>query len=103
MPRGHEEHRAMRTYNPSAKDIQRAWYVVDAEGQTLGRLATRIATVLRGKHKPTYAPYLDSGDFVVVVNADKVVLQGEKAGQKVYLGHTGYPGGVTAVPFLSLL
>jgi ribosomal protein L13 len=68
----------MRTYSPSAKDITREWYVVDAEGQTLGRLATRIATVLRGKHKPTFTPHLDMGDFVIVVNADKIVLTGRQ-------------------------
>ena len=93
----------MRTYTPSAKDIEHAWYVVDAEGQTLGRLATRVATVLRGKHKPTYTPHLDTGDFVIVVNADKVILSGQKAEQKLYHRHSGYPGGIKAVPFLAML
>jgi large subunit ribosomal protein L13 len=93
----------MRTYTPSANDIERAWYVVDAEGQTLGRLATRIAHVLRGKHKPTYAPNLDVGDYVIVVNADKIEMQGRRAEQKLYHRHSGYPGGIKAVPFLSML
>jgi large subunit ribosomal protein L13 len=93
----------MRTYSPSAKDIQREWYVVDAEGQTLGRLATRVAHVLRGKHKPTYAPHLDMGDHVIVINADKVVLSGQKEGQKVYHRHSGFPGGIKSVPFVAML
>jgi large subunit ribosomal protein L13 len=93
----------MRTYSPSAKDITRVWYVVDAEGQTLGRLATRIATVLRGKHKPTFTPHLDMGDHVIVVNADKVVLTGGKAEQKLYHTHSGYPGGLRSVPFAAML
>jgi large subunit ribosomal protein L13 len=93
----------MKTYNPTAADVERAWYVVDAEGQTLGRLATRIATVLRGKHKPTFAPHVDTGDFVIVVNAAKIVLSGDKAGKKVYHGHSGFPGGISSVPFASML
>ena len=93
----------MRTYTPSAKDITREWYVVDAEGQTLGRLATRIATVLRGKHKPTYTPHLDLGDHVIVVNADKIVLSGAKAEQKLYHAHSGFPGGIKSVPFATML
>jgi large subunit ribosomal protein L13 len=93
----------MRTYSPSAKEIERAWFVVDAEGQSLGRLATRIAAVLRGKHKPTFAPHLDVGDFVVVVNAEKVTLKGSKLEQKQYHRHSGYPGGLTSVPFLTML
>jgi large subunit ribosomal protein L13 len=93
----------MRTYSPSAKEIERAWFVVDAEGQSLGRLATRVATVLRGKHKPTFAPHLDTGDFVVVINAAKVTLKGSKVDQKLYHRHSGYPGGLTSVPFLRML
>ena len=93
----------MRTYTPSAKEITREWYVVDAEGQTLGRLATRVATVLRGKHKPTYTPHLDCGDHVIVVNAEKVVLSGAKASQKRYHAHSGYPGGLKSVPFAAKL
>ncbi len=93
----------MKTYSPSAKDISREWYVVDAEGQTLGRLATRIATVLRGKHKPIYTPNLDVGDYVIVVNADKIEVQGDRAAQKLYHRHSGYPGGIKSVPFLTML
>lgn len=93
----------MRTYSPSAKDITRDWYMVDAEGQTLGRLATRIATVLRGKHKPTYTPHMDMGDHVIVINADKVVLSGAKADQKQYHSHSGFPGGIRSVPFATML
>lgn len=93
----------MRTYSPSAKDITREWYVVDAEGQTLGRLATRIAKALRGKHKPTYTPHLDSGDYVVVINADKVELAGEKAADKLYHRHSGFPGGIKSVPFAEMM
>ena len=93
----------MKTYQPSAKDITREWYVVDAEGETLGRLATRIATVLRGKHKPTFTPHLDMGDYVIVVNADKIDMHLDRAGQKLYHHHSGYPGGIKAVPFLSML
>jgi large subunit ribosomal protein L13 len=93
----------MRTYSPSAKDITREWYVVDAEGQTLGRLATRIATVLRGKHKPTFTPNLDMGDYVIVVNADKIELAGEKAADKLYHRHSGFPGGIKSVPFATML
>jgi large subunit ribosomal protein L13 len=98
-----EEQHTMRTYSPSAKEIERAWFVVDAEGQSLGRLATRVAAVLRGKHKPTFAPHLDTGDFVIVVNADKVTLKGSKLEQKRYHRHSGYPGGLTSVPFLAML
>jgi large subunit ribosomal protein L13 len=90
----------MRTFTPSGKDIPRDWYVVDADGMTLGRLATRVASVLRGKHKPTFAPHLDMGDHVIVVNADRVVLTGAKSEAKVYHSHSGYPGGLRSVPFL---
>jgi large subunit ribosomal protein L13 len=77
-------------------DINRRWFIVDADGQTLGRLATRIAHVLRGKHKPQYAPNLDTGDYVIVVNAAKVAVTGRKREQKVYYRHSGYPSGLTA-------
>ena len=93
----------MRTYSPSAKDITRDWFIVDAEGETLGRLATRIATVLRGKHKPTFAPHLDMGDYVIVVNAEKIELAGEKAADKLYHRHSNFPGGLTSVPFADML
>ena len=84
----------MKSYMARPLEVERKWYVVDAEGQTLGRLATEIATVLRGKNKPQYTPHVDTGDFVVVVNAEKVVVTGRKAEQKVYRRHSGYPGGL---------
>jgi len=84
----------LRTYIPKANEIERKWYVVDASGQVLGRLATKIATVLRGKNKPQFTPHLDTGDFVVVINAEKVRLTGKKADIKTYSHYTGYPGGL---------
>lgn len=89
----------MKTYVPKADEVKREWYVVDAAGQTLGRLATRIATVLRGKHKATFSPHLDGGDFVIVINAERVALTGRKRQQKVYYHHTGYMGGLRELPF----
>jgi large subunit ribosomal protein L13 len=86
-----------RTWSPRPRDISRQWYVVDAEGQTLGRLASTIAQVLKGKNKPTYAPHMDMGDFVIVINAEKVVLTGNKETEKMYHRHSGYPGGLTSV------
>ena len=93
----------MRTYTPSAKDITREWFIVDAEGETLGRLATRIAHVLRGKHKPTFAPHMDMGDFVIIVNAEKVHLSGNKKTTKLAYRHSGYPGGLSATPIGEIL
>lgn len=84
----------MSTYSPKASEIERSWYVVDAEGVVLGRLATRVADVLRGKHKPIYTPHIDTGDHVIIVNADKVVLTADKAADKKIHRYTGYPGGV---------
>ncbi len=84
----------MRTYSPKSADIQRAWHLVDADGLVLGRLATEVATLLRGKHKPTFAPHLDTGDHVIVVNAAKVVLTADKAAKKEAIRHSGYPGGL---------
>jgi large subunit ribosomal protein L13 len=84
----------MRTYNAKPGEIERCWYVVDADGQTLGRLATQIADTLRGKGKPQYTPHVDTGDFVVVVNAEKVHVTGNKLDQKRYYRHSGYPGGL---------
>ncbi len=89
----------MKTYSPKFSDIEKKWYVVDANGQVLGRLASKIATILRGKHKPMWAPHMDVGDFVVVVNADKIRLTGRKAEQKVYYRHSRYPGGLKSVPY----
>jgi len=92
----------MSTYFPKAGEIQKKWYLVDAEGQILGRLATFLAKVLMGKTKPVYTPYEDVGDFIVVVNAEKVALTGKKTEQKVYRHHTGYPGGLKTVSFSEL-
>lgn len=84
----------MKTIFVKPKDVERKWWLVDAEGQTLGRLASRITTVLRGKHKPIYSPHMETGDYVVVVNAEKVKITGNKREQKVYYRHSGYPGGL---------
>jgi large subunit ribosomal protein L13 len=91
--------RTNKTFTPRPSDIDRAWWVVDAEGLPLGRLASEIATILRGKHKPTYAPHMDMGDFVVVINAEKVAVTGAKAVQKQYHRHSGYPGGLSTRSF----
>jgi large subunit ribosomal protein L13 len=93
----------MKTYTPNVRDVHRRWWVVDAEGQVLGRLATRVATVLRGKHKPMYAPHLDTGDYVVVINAAKVRLTGRKPEEKRYFRHSGYMGGERFVPITTML
>ncbi len=85
------------TVSAREQDVQREWYVVDAQGQTLGRLATRVATVLRGKHKPIYTPHVDCGDYIIIVNADKVHVTGQKMAQKKYYRHSGYPGGLTEI------
>jgi large subunit ribosomal protein L13 len=89
----------MKTYTPKTTDIHRRWLVVDAEGKVLGRLASEVARLLRGKHKPIFSPHLDTGDFVVVVNADKVRLTGTKAEKKTYFRHSGYMGGDRLIPF----
>ena len=93
----------MRTYAPKASEIDRQWFVVDAENLVLGRMATEVATVLRGKHKPTFAPYLDMGDHVIVVNASKVVLTANKAETKLVHRHSGYPGGLRTQTYGDLL
>ena len=85
---------AVKTYQANAQDRERGWFVVDAEGKTLGRLATQIANVLRGKRKPTYTPHVDVGDFVIVVNAEKIAVTGKKLSDKRYYRHSGYPGGI---------
>jgi large subunit ribosomal protein L13 len=92
-----------KTYTPKVADVEQSWWLVDAEGQTLGRLASRIAVLLRGKHRPDYAPHLDSGDYVVVVNADKVAVTGSKLSQKLYYRHSGYPGGLRAETLATVL
>jgi large subunit ribosomal protein L13 len=93
----------LRTYSPKPADITRAWHVVDADGLVLGRLATEVAAVLRGKHKPTFAPHVDTGDHVIVINADKVVLTSGKADAKMSYRHSGYPGGLTATSYADLM
>ena len=87
----------MRTYSTKPSEIERRWYLVDARDQTLGRLASEIAQVLKGKNKPIYAPHLDTGDFVIVINAEKVHVTGNKMDQKMYYRHSGYPGGLTGL------
>lgn len=87
----------MRTYTTKPEDIKREWYVIDATGMTLGRLATQIATVLRGKHKPIFSPHMDCGDFVIVINAEKVRVTGSKLDQKMYYRHSGYPSGLKTI------
>ena len=93
----------MRTYTPKPGDIQRNWYVIDATDVVLGRLASHVATLLRGKHKPTFAPHVDGGDFVIVINADKVALTGNKREQKLAYNHSGYPGGLRATSYTQLM
>lgn len=87
----------MKTEITKPADVDRAWYVVDAEGQTLGRLSTQVATILRGKHKPEFSPSVDCGDYVVVINADKIRVTGQKLDKKIYYRHSGYPGGLKEI------
>ncbi len=84
----------MKTFMQTKETVDRKWYVVDAEGKTLGRLASQVATVLKGKHKPTYTPHIDCGDYVIIINAEKVKLTGNKLDDKMYYNHSGYPGGL---------
>jgi large subunit ribosomal protein L13 len=98
-----EESNRVRTYSPKPADIQRQWHVIDASDVVLGRLAVQVATLLRGKHKPIFAPHVDTGDYVVVVNAEKVALTGNKLTAKLSYRHSGYPGGLTAIPMGQLL
>ena len=93
----------MRTYSPKASEITRKWYVVDAEDLVLGRLSTEVARILRGKHKPTFAPHMDMGDHVIIINAEKVVLTANKADQKMVYRHSGYPGGLKSRTFAEAL
>jgi len=92
----------MKTYSAKPESVKRDWYVVDASGKTLGRLATEVASRLRGKHKPEFTPHVDTGDYIVVVNADKVAVTGNKANDKMYYRHTGYPGGLKQATFSTL-
>ncbi|HSF84937.1 MAG TPA: 50S ribosomal protein L13 [Acidimicrobiia bacterium] len=91
-----------KTFTPKPGDIQRQWFVVDADGQTLGRFASEIARILRGKHKPTFAPHVDGGDYVIVVNAEKVAVTGNKEVTKMYYRHSGFPGGLTEMNLAEL-
>jgi large subunit ribosomal protein L13 len=93
----------VRTFSPKSADIQRVWYVVDADGAVLGRLAAEVARVLRGKHKAIFAPHVDTGDHVIIVNAAKVVMTADKAGKKLLYSHSGYPGGLTSRTYAELL
>ncbi len=93
----------MRTYSPKAHELSNEWLVIDATDVVLGRLATHAATLLRGKHKPTFAPHMDNGDFVIIINAEKVALTGSKLAQKKAYRHSGYPGGLTATSYAELL
>ncbi len=93
----------MRTQSAKKNEVSRRWYVIDAADQPLGRLASRVAAVLRGKHRPDYTPHVDAGDFVVVVNAEKVKLTGDKKRTKIFYRHSGYPGGIWAEPYGDLL
>lgn len=92
-----------KTYTPKGGEIERQWYVVDAEGKTLGRLSSDVAYVLRGKHKPTFATHIDTGDYVIVVNADKIHVTGKRAEQKKYYSHSGYPGGLKTRAYKDVL
>lgn len=93
----------MRTFSPKQNELNHDWFIIDASGKTLGRMATEIAHRLRGKHKPEYAPHMDNGDYVVVINAEKVKVTGNKGADKIYHSHTGYPGGIKSISFDKLL
>jgi large subunit ribosomal protein L13 len=93
----------MKTYSAKPGEVERAWYVIDATDQALGRLASQVATILRGKHKPQFTPHIDTGDFVVVINAEKIGLSGAKREKKLFYRHSGYPGGLTALTYDKLL
>ncbi len=93
----------MKSYMAKPEEIERKWYVVDADGKTLGRLSSQIASILRGKHKPEFTPHVDTGDFVIVVNAEKVALTGKKLDQSTHTHYTGYPGGLRRIPFRRIL
>lgn len=91
------------TYMANPQNVERKWYVIDAEGMVMGRLASQVASMLRGKHKPTFTPHCDCGDYIIVVNTDKLVLTGKKLDNKVYRYHTGYPGGLKEIPYRKLM
>ncbi len=93
----------MKTFMANAQNVERKWYVVDAAGMTLGRLASQVAAILRGKNKPTFTPHFDAGDFVIIVNASKVEMTGKKLDQKYYYHHSGYPGGLKSISYRKLM
>jgi len=93
----------LKTYSAKTDEVQKEWYIVDADGQTVGRLAVQIANVLRGKHKPTYTPHIDSGDNVIIINAEKVVISGKKYEEKLYRHHTGFIGGIKTFTFRQMM
>ncbi len=93
----------MKTYMANSDTVERKWYVVDAKGKTLGRLSSEIAKILRGKHKPTFTPHVDTGDFVIVINAEQITITGNKAEQKLYRSHSNYPGGLKEITFEKLM
>ena len=93
----------MNTYMANAQTVERKWYVVDADGMVLGRLASQVANILRGKHKPTWTPHVDTGDYVIIINSDKVELTGKKLDQKIYYHHTGYVGGLKKTKYRELM
>lgn len=93
----------MNTFMANAQNVERKWYVVDADGMVLGRLATQVANILRGKTKPIYTPHVDTGDYVIIINADKAILTGRKLDQKIYYHHSGYPGGLKETKYRDLL
>lgn len=93
----------MKTFSAKPAEVQRSWYIVDAEGKTLGRMASRVAAILRGKHKPQYTPHVDTGDFVIIINAAKAVVTGNKAEDKLYYRHSQYPGGITEMNYNELM
>lgn len=93
----------MKTYSAKPLEVERKWYLIDAEGKTLGRLASLVANILRGKHKPQYTPHIDTGDFVIIINAEKIQVTGKKETDKKYYRHTGYPGGLKVTSFKELM
>jgi large subunit ribosomal protein L13 len=93
----------LKTFMAKSAEVEQKWYLVDAEGQTLGRLSSQVASILRGKHKPIYTPHVDTGDFIIVINAEKIVLTGNKLQQKKYHHHSGYPGGMKETSYKDLL
>ena len=93
----------MKTFSAKPLEVERKWYVIDADGQTLGRVAVAAANLLRGKHKPQYTPHVDTGDFVIIVNADKITVSGKKETDKIYYHHTGYPGGLRSASFKEMM